>query len=608
MQSFAIADLLPLFLREFLGNVLMYALFVAPLFVLFWVLWKRRFQHLRIQEKVRATIHHFKHDLGHTVVTLAIFAIMDLTLVYLESCGYTLLYYDVGRYGWAYWAVSLALVLFLHDTFFYWTHRAMHHPRLYRFFHRVHHESTDPSPLTSGAFHPSEAIVENALQFILPFVMPLHFGVILVWQLFDLSNNVLAHLGYELYPKGWVKLPILRYKTASVHHNMHHQLFHGNYALYFTWWDKWMGTEFPDYEQRHEQIFERKHIQKTADGLYTLALSDRRWETSDAFTLTFSRVPVAFRNFSAGQHITLRVVLDGTTHYRTFSISSTPNTSDAMSLTIKRIPGGLVTNYLADRLSVGDQIDLCAPAGTFCIDPDPARKQHYVFIAGGSGITPIYSMICILLSSEPKSRLTLLYANRTSASTIFKDALENLARKHADRFIIKNFLSEEAAPAQGTQGFITRVSLEEVLNQDPRQSPSFYLCGPAGMTDKLISDLSYLGVDASRIHREVFAMQAPKADEAATSTGAQVHAIVYGAEHRFETVPGKTILQSALVQEVMLPFSCQGGVCGTCRMKCTNGEVRMAHHPALNMEDVRAGYILTCQAYAVSEEITIQNA
>ncbi len=133
----------------------------------------------------------------------------------------------------------------------------MHHPKLVKHFHRAHHKSTDPSPFTAFAFQPSEAIVEYTMSFVLPFVLPMHFGMLLAWQAFDMLNNEIGHLGYEIYPKSWLKIPILKYKTASTHHNMHHQFFKGNYALYFTWWDKWKGTEFKDYEKRHQQIFER---------------------------------------------------------------------------------------------------------------------------------------------------------------------------------------------------------------------------------------------------------------------------------------------------------------------------------------------------------------
>lgn len=237
-------------------NFFWYAGFAFPFFLCFWVLGKKYVQKIRIQKKPRAKVHHFKHDLFFSAISLLVFATLDVGFLYLESRGYTQLYFAPDAYGWIWLILSFPLVLFLDDTFFYWSHRAMHTRYLYRFFHRVHHESTDPSPLTAFAFHPSEAIVEQLMHLVLPFVMPLNFGVLIAWQVFSMLNNVLAHLGYEVYPKNWMNWPILKYKTVSTHHNMHHQLFRGNYALYFTWWDKWMGTEFKDYHQRHAQIFE----------------------------------------------------------------------------------------------------------------------------------------------------------------------------------------------------------------------------------------------------------------------------------------------------------------------------------------------------------------
>jgi sterol desaturase/sphingolipid hydroxylase (fatty acid hydroxylase superfamily) len=178
------------------------------------------------------------------------------TVYYLDNLGDTLVYWELQDYGWIWLLLSLPIVLFLDDSFFYWSHRAMHHPRLYRLFHKVHHNSTDPSPFTTFAFSPLEAVVEHLMLIILPFILPMHFAVIIIWQIFSMLNNVMGHLGYELYPKGWTKIPFLKYKTASTHHNMHHELFNGNYALYFTFWDKWMRTELADYEARHAAIFE----------------------------------------------------------------------------------------------------------------------------------------------------------------------------------------------------------------------------------------------------------------------------------------------------------------------------------------------------------------
>ncbi|MDX2302441.1 MAG: sterol desaturase family protein [Microscillaceae bacterium] len=594
------------FMEAFIENAFTYLLFVVPFFVVFWIIWKKNFQSIRIQEVERANSHHFKHDLAHSSSTFFVFAIMDVVLLYLQSQGYTLLYLDINQYGWVWALTSFALLLFINDAFFYWSHRAMHHPKLYNFFHRVHHESTDPSPLTAFAFHPSEAIIENAMPFLLPFVMPLHFGVILAWQVFDMLNNVLAHLGYEAYPKGWVKLPILKYKTASTHHNMHHQLFHGNYALYFTWWDKWMGTEFKDYESRNEQIFERKHIKKTGEGLYLLTVSDIRQEANDAFTIQFGNVPTVFKDFSPGQHLTIKVHIKGETLYRTFSISSIPNTDNMLTLTIKRIKGGKVTNYLAKNLKVGDIVEVTAPSGQFCLYPEPAHQKHYVMIAGGSGITPIYSMIGTILKFEPKSKITLLYANRTSNSIIFKEKLEQWENEYPAQLEIKYFLSEEENPQNAIQGYITRISLEELISRFGKNKLDFYLCGPEIMTNKLIEDLTYLGITKDKIHRELFLISA-KNQESSTQQ-AQVAAKVFGKIYTFETQKGKTILQSGLDQHIPLPFSCQSGLCGMCKMKCTEGKVKMQNNQVLSEQELKAGYILTCQALPQTEKISIQNS
>lgn len=586
-------------------QLLWYSGFAFPFFIIFWIVGKKYFKKIRIQETERATLHHFKHDLGFSASTFLVFAIMDVCFLYLESKGYTQIYFDINDYGYLWLGASFFIVLFIDDMFFYWSHRAMHLPRFYKFFHKVHHESTDPSPLTAFAFHPSEALVEQLIGFVLPFLLPLNFGVIIAWQIFSMLNNVLGHLGYEIYPKGWVKLPLLRFKTASTHHNMHHQLFNGNYALYFTWWDKWMGTEFKDYETRHEQIFERKNIQKSNEGLYTLTVADIRQEANEAFTIQFGNIPTIFRDFSTGQHLTIKVNIKGETLYRTFSISSIPNTDNTLTLTIKKIKGGKVTNYLAENLKVGDSLEVTTPSGQFYLNPEPAHQKHYVMIAGGSGITPIYSMIGTILKFEPKSKITLLYANRTSNSIIFKEQFEQWAKAFPAQLEVKHFLSEEENPQNAIRGYITRISIEGILNKYGKDKLDFYLCGPEIMTNKLMEDLQYLAISKEKIHRELFLITAQT--QASTSQKAQVSGKVFGTTYQFETQKGKTILQSGLAQNIPLPFSCQSGLCGTCKMKCTEGKVTMQNNQVLSEADIKAGYILTCQSLPQTEKIFIQN-
>lgn len=586
-------------------NLLWYAGFAFPFFIIFWIVGKKYFKKIRIQETERANVNHFKHDLGFSASTFLVFAIMDVFLLYSESKGYTKLYFDISDYGYVWLGVSFFLVLFIDDMFFYWSHRAMHLPRFYKFFHKVHHESTDPSPLTAFAFHPSEAIIENMMHFVLPFLLPLHFGTIIAWQIFSMLNNVLGHLGYEIYPKIWVKLPILQFKTASTHHNMHHQLFNGNYALYFTWWDKWMGTEFKDYESRHEQIFERKHIKKSSDGLYLLTVSDIRKEANEAFTIEFVNVPSVFRDYSAGQHLTIKVNRHGEILYRTFSISSVPNAGNSLTLTIKKIKDGKVTNYLADSLRVGDTLEVTAPSGQFFINPEPAHQKHYVMIAGGSGITPIYSMIGAILKFEPKSKITLLYANRNLNSIIFKEKLEQWTTEFSTQLEVKHFLSEEENPKKAIKGYITRIFLEEMLKQYGKSKLDFYLCGPEIMTNKLLDDLASLGVAKDKIHRELFLISTQTQESA--SQKAQVSAKVLSKTYQFETQDGKTILQSGIEQNVPLPFSCQNGLCGICKMKCIQGRVIMKSNQVLTEQDLKDGYILTCQSLPQTPTIFIKN-
>ena len=587
-------------------QLLWYAGFAFPFFFLFWIVGKKYFKTIRIQETERATLHHFKHDLGFSASTFLVFAIFDVILFYLASKGYTQLYFNIDDYGYFWLGASFFIVLFIDDMFFYWSHRAMHLPRFYKFFHKVHHESTDPSPLTAFAFHPSEAVIEQMTGFVLPFLLPLNFVVIIAWQIFSMLNNVLHHLGYEVYPKGWVKFPLLKYKAASTHHNMHHQLFNGNYSLYFTWWDKWMGTEFIDYETRHEQIFERKNIIKSAEGLYSLTVSDIRQEANEAFTIQFGNVPTIFRDFSAGQHLTIKVNTKGETLYRTFSISSIPNIDNFLTLTIKKIKGGKVTNYLAENLKVGDTLEVTAPSGQFYLNAEPANQKHYVMIAGGSGITPIYSMVGTILKFEPKSKITLLYANRTSNSIIFKEKLEKWAKEFSTQIEVKHFLSEEENPQNAIKGFITKISLEELVNQYGKNKLDFYLCGPEIMTNKLIDDLAYLGVPKEQIHRELFLITTQ--NKVNTSQKSQIAAKVFGKSYQFETQVGKTILQSGLEQNIPLPYSCQSGLCGMCKMKCTDGKVTMLNNQVLTEQDLKAGYILTCQSLPQTEKITIQNS
>lgn len=597
-------EIFTVFIDSILEKGIAYILFAIPFFILFWVIGKRHFKSIRIQEMQKATNQHFRHDVLYSISSFFVFAVMDIILLQLNSKGYTLIYSEIDQYGWA-WAVFSFILLFLiGDTYFYWSHRIMHQPNLYKFFHRVHHESTDPSPLTAFAFHPSEAILENLMMILLPFIIPLHLGVILTFQLIDMLNNVLGHLGYEVYPSGWVRWPVLKHKTTSTHHNMHHQLFNWNYALYFTWWDKWMKTEFSDYEARHAEIFERKHINKSEDGYYLLTVSDRIEEANDAFTIKFGNVPYIFRDFLPGQHLTVRVNIDGQSYYRTFSISSIPSTGSSLTLTIKKIKGGKVTNYLAEKLKVGESLEVSPPSGHFYVNPEPSHQKNYLMIAGGSGITPIFSMIGGILKVEPKSRIKLLYANRNSKSIIFKEKIENWLIQYPNQIEVVFFLTEEANIENSVKGRLAKESIGEFLPKSRDESFEIYLCGPEMMTQSLEKAFIDFGVAKDKIHKELFVISQPK-NSAESSVSAKITAKVLGKVYQFDVENNKTILQTALEKNFPLPHACQSGLCGTCIMKCTEGKVEMKNSEALSNREKEKGYILTCQAIPLTEIVKI---
>jgi Delta7-sterol 5-desaturase len=167
---------------------------------------------------------------------------------------YTTLYTRIEEWGWLYFVMAFPLMFLLHDTYFYWTHRAMHHKKLFRVLHLVHHKSTNPSPWAAYAFHPLEAIVEAGIFAVFLFTLPVHPLHLLLFFFLMIVYNVYGHLGYELYPAGFNKHWLGKWINTSVNHNQHHQYFEGNYGLYFTMWDRWMGTIRNDYDKRFEEV------------------------------------------------------------------------------------------------------------------------------------------------------------------------------------------------------------------------------------------------------------------------------------------------------------------------------------------------------------------
>ena len=238
-------------------NFLRYFLIATPAFLIFYVLFKEKWQGKRIQNRFPKTVD-YKREIYYSISTIFIFVGVAMLIFGTPLKEYTLIYSDLKDKNWTWWVCSVILMIFLHDTYFYWIHRAMHHPRLFKVFHLVHHKSTNPSPWAAYAFHPLEAILEAGIIFPIVFLIPCHPTAILTFLLFMMVYNVYGHLGYELYPKNFHQTMVGRWVNTSVNHNMHHKYFEGNYGLYFLFWDRWLGTIRPDYDHHFEEVDGRR--------------------------------------------------------------------------------------------------------------------------------------------------------------------------------------------------------------------------------------------------------------------------------------------------------------------------------------------------------------
>jgi Delta7-sterol 5-desaturase len=229
-----------------------YLFFALPAFLIFYVAFRQKFVRKRIQAAFPKNSDYYR-EFAYSVITTAIFTLIGVVLFNDPVKSYTLIYNNISDNGWWYFGFSILAQIILHDTYFYWTHRFMHHPKVFKYFHRVHHQSTNPSPWAAFAFHPLEAFVEAGILILLVFILPLHPLAIMLFLIFMTGYNVYGHLGYELYPS-WTNKSLLKWMNTSTNHNMHHKLFKKNYGLYFRYWDELMGTTHEKYEETFDKV------------------------------------------------------------------------------------------------------------------------------------------------------------------------------------------------------------------------------------------------------------------------------------------------------------------------------------------------------------------
>lgn len=234
--------------------IIRYTLLAGGSYLLVYVLLKKQLS----KRKIQAT-HPKRNALLMEVLfstqTMVIFAFFFAFFFFLIP-DKTLFYFNVSDYGWPYLIITFPFMFLIHDTYFYWMHRAIHHPKLFKSIHLVHHKSTNPTPLASYSFHFLESILEALIIPIIAFTLPVHPGAFILFLLMQFIYNVYGHLGYELYPAWFLRSKVGRWINTSTAHNQHHKFFEGNYGLYFLFWDRWMGTLRKDYDV----IFETKKL------------------------------------------------------------------------------------------------------------------------------------------------------------------------------------------------------------------------------------------------------------------------------------------------------------------------------------------------------------
>ncbi len=313
--------------------------------------------------------------------------------------------------------------------------------------------------------------------------------------------------------------------------------------------------------------------------------------------------------FAPGQSLTLRREVDGVEERRSYSICAPAG--DAPRVGVRLVAGGLFSTWLVEEVRPGDEVEVGVPTGRFC--PDLSTAARHVMIAAGSGITPMLSMAASLLR-RTGSHVTLLYGNRRTDTVMFADELADLKDAFGHRFELVHVLSREPREAELFTGRLDGAKLEALLDTIVAADAAdhWWLCGPFGMVTDARRVLAERGVSAERVHQELFFVegaepppQARHEDPEVEGPASEVTVILDGRTTTLTLPRGVPVLDAAQRYRPDLPFACKGGVCGTCRVKVCDGEVRMLRNYALDEAEVAAGYALSCQALPETDAVTV---
>lgn len=350
-------------------------------------------------------------------------------------------------------------------------------------------------------------------------------------------------------------------------------------------------------------------------AFHELTVAEVRRETDDAVAVRLA-LPEdcgdAFA-FSPGQHLTLRRLFENDDVRRNYSICASPD-EGALWVAIKQVPGGQFSSWANSELKQGDRLEAMSPHGSFTWKFTPARRAHYLGIAAGSGITPILSLIKTMLAQEPESSFTLLYGNRHSGSVMFLETLSALKNRNMGRLQVHHFLSGEEEDIELFNGRLEAEKLGDIFERlvDPSTIEAAFLCGPGAMMDAAQAALLAKDVPSSSILAERFTADRPagNAEQRAAlerqSQGRKVSVTLDGRRRSisFDSARG-SILENARAAGMSAPYACKAGVCATCRAKLVTGDVHMEANYGLSADEIAQGYILTCQAMPLTDDVSV---
>lgn len=343
---------------------------------------------------------------------------------------------------------------------------------------------------------------------------------------------------------------------------------------------------------------------------HPLAVADVEPLTDDSVAVTFDVPEDLGHRFThvPGQHVIIRADINGEEVRRTYSICSPPGT---LRIGVKRIPDGVFSTYATTKLAVGDVLEVMAPIGEFTLEPSATAGGRYVAVVAGSGVTPVLSMVAATLEQQADAHFTVVYGNRTTQSIMFIEELEGLKDRFPSRLQLFHVLSREPHQIPLFEGRIDAEKIRLLTNSliDAGAVDGWFLCGPLAMVETVEATLGELGVEPGHIHTELFYDQRIEtvpddtnpADDAGSCT---VRVTIEGRTSELRARPdGPSLLDYARAVRAEVPFACKGGMCATCRAVVTEGEVTMTKNYALTPEELEVGFVLTCQAHPVTDEV-----